>query len=269
MKKIVTKEHIRGAIEQIREQGGKVSRRAVLAITGGGMSTVHQIMDEIAQEDTARAAAPSSEISSTLTAAILAEVGRQVQVATTALMGQLEAAQGANNELTSELAWCETEAERIAIELANQTARAENQRQEAEKAQAVATQEILDLRARVEALEIERRQLIEAGESARTEAAKALVQVERADQAASKAEKRIRDLEQQVQTAQEEKAQAEKAQAVAEQRAQGLESQTGKLDKSMEQATAKIEAMEERAREQERKIEELLRAAATGRSGKG
>ncbi|MEZ4484349.1 MAG: hypothetical protein R2864_07030 [Syntrophotaleaceae bacterium] len=68
-------------------------------------------------------------------------------------------------------------------------------------------------------MQTERSQLIESGEAARTEAAKALLQVERADMAANKAEGRVRELETELLSLRDEKGVAEKAQAVAEQKA--------------------------------------------------
>jgi len=68
---------------------------------------------------------------------------------------------------------------------------------------------------RVQELETERRQLIEVAEASRTEAAKAILQADRADRSTAKTEEKIEDLEWLLQEAQTGRVAAEKAAAEA------------------------------------------------------
>ena len=79
-----------------------------------------------------------------------------------------------------------------------------------------------DLKKQVGKLEVERQQLIEAGEKARTGAAKYQLQVERADQAAEKADAQVNKLQGLIEELKEQKAEALQRSAVAEQQSNNL-----------------------------------------------
>lgn len=227
MQQVATYETVAGACERLKGEGQKVTGRAVLSITGGSLGTVLGHIKEWRAFGEKASAVMPSEMPSDLQAVILRSLGQAQADAAAKLKEEIDQAGAREAEALDGLAEAEKRIEQLAAELAAIQNQAADERQAAEKTAAVAAEKIEALGGRVQDLEIERRQLIEAAEASRTEAAKAQLQVERADQATSKAEARTMDLEKQLAQGQAEKAQvqaekaqAEKAQAVAEQKAQ-------------------------------------------------
>ena len=65
----------------MQKHGERISRRNVLAPTGGGMSTLHKLMSQVEDVEALKASASASVLSESLVNTVLAETGRQVQIA--------------------------------------------------------------------------------------------------------------------------------------------------------------------------------------------
>ena len=141
------------------------------------------------------------------------------------LQAKIEDAISRETEALEGLAEAETQISSLTAHVAEIQQQAADKNQAAETAAAVAVERIESMTERIQSLETERKQLIEAAESSRTETAKALMQVERADRATEKAEKRLEALENQVSSCLAVKVEAEKIAAVAEQHAADLTDQ--------------------------------------------
>ena len=63
MKSPLTLENVQQAVDQLKKQGKRISRRNVLAITGGGMSTVRRLMIQVEEFDVQKALAASAGLS--------------------------------------------------------------------------------------------------------------------------------------------------------------------------------------------------------------
>lgn len=251
----VTIEQVNAAIAQLRERGERVSRKNVLNITGGSMSTIHRLMGEIEETEARAAAAPLTEgIDERVQGALLNWIHGRVDDATGALEAKIVRLQGRETEALEALGGAETRIEALTDELAAAQAQADQDRQAAKEAAAVAAKEIEGLGKTVEALQIERKQLIEAGAAARTEAAKAELQVDRADAAAEKAETELQALRERLPV-------AEKAAAVAEQRAVDLET-------ALVKSETRIQELENRIDEIRKMNTELEKSLALASAGK-
>ena len=220
MQQIATYETVARACEQLKREGQKVTGRAVLSITGGSLGRVLGYIKEWRQGATQAPTAMPSEIPAELQTAILRALGLAQDEALAKLREETEQAASREAEALEGLAEAEKLIDDLVAKLAEIQKQSAEERQTFETASAVTTEKIESMGIRIEALETERRQLIEAAEASRTEAAKALLQVERADQATGKAEARVQDLEDQLSTVQNEKVSAERSAAVAEQKNQ-------------------------------------------------
>lgn len=220
MQQIATYETVARACEQLKREGQKVTGRAVLSITGGSLGRVLGYIKEWRQGTTQAPTAMPSEIPGELQTAILRALGLAQEEALAKLREETEQAASREAEALEGLAEAEKRIDDLVAKLAEIQEQSVEERQTFETASAVTAEKIESMGIRIEALETERRQLIETAEASRTEAAKALLQVERADQATGKAETRVQDLEAQLSATQNEKASAEKSAAVAEQKNQ-------------------------------------------------
>ncbi|MCG2747327.1 MAG: DNA-binding protein [Desulfobulbaceae bacterium] len=218
MQQVATYETVVRACESLKSEGQKVTGRAVLAITGGSLGTVLGHIKEWRQNAAQTPANLPSEIPVELQAAILRALGFAQDEAAAKLNEAIEQASARESEALDGLNLAESRIEALTTELTEVRSQADKDRQEFEKVQAVLTEKIDSLTKRTQDLEIERKQLIETAEASRTETAKALLQIDRADQASSKAEARVQELESELKRILHEKIVAEKAQAVAEQR---------------------------------------------------
>lgn len=220
MQQIATYETVARACERLNSEGQKVTGRAVLSITGGSLGRVLGFIKEWRQGATQALTAMPSEIPAELQTAILRALGLAQEEALAKIKEETEQAALREAEAFEGLAEAERRIDDLAAKLARIQKQSAEDLQTSETATAVTTEKIESMRIRIEALETERRQLIEAAEASRTEAAKALVQVERADKATGKAEAMVQKLDAQLSTVQNEKVSAEKAAAVAEQKNQ-------------------------------------------------
>ena len=82
MKSSLTLENVQQAIVQLQQKGERISRRNVLAITGGGMSTVHRLMIQVEDIDAQKAMAATTGLSTSLLVAINTEIADKVSQTT-------------------------------------------------------------------------------------------------------------------------------------------------------------------------------------------
>lgn len=255
MQQVATAETVARAIRNLEAEGQKVTGRAVLAITGGSLGTVLQHIRTYREQGAPAAAA--KEIPESYQGATLRLIG-QVQAETRqALQEQITAAQASEAEALEGLSGAEQQIKALTAELDRVKAKAEADRQAAEKAAAVATEKIEGQQQTIEALQKECRQLIEAGEAARTEATKAQMQVERADQAAEKAEAKTRMLEEIVDQLRNQLGDTEKALAKLEQFASDWEVIKETTAASLADAAEARQKAEVRAQDLEDRLENL------------
>lgn len=218
MQQVATYETVIRACENLKSEGQKITGRAVLAITGGSLGTILGHIKEWRQNAAQAPTYLPATIPAELQAAILRAIGFAQDEASAKLKESIDQASARESEALDGLTQAESRIEMLTTELTKVRSHADNDRQECEKIQAVLREKIDFLTRRTQDLEIERKQLIETAEASRTETAKALLQIERADQASSKAEARVHALESELKRILEEKIVAEKSQAVAEQR---------------------------------------------------
>jgi chromosome segregation ATPase len=218
MQQVASYEMVAGACEKLEREGLKITGRSVLIITGGSLATV---LGHIKRWRLNKESAPSLapvEIPSDVQGVILRALGQAQVDAADKLKEEIDQAGAREAEALEGLSGAERRIEQLTDELNAIRTRAEEERQATEKTAAVATERIDTLVSRVQELETERRQLIEAAEASRTETAKAQLQIARADEATAKAEARAEHLEAQLADTLNGRVAAEKAQAVAEQR---------------------------------------------------
>lgn len=244
MEKMATEATVWTECDKLKEEGRKVTARAVQAAVGGGsLSTVLRYIKTWEQKD-ARDVLVAADIPAELQETIRRVMGSSTHEATESLRQQIEESAARESEALDGLARYEEQIASYERELADSRDRVTEAKQSAEKASAVASVTIAGLKERIEKLEQENDLLIRSGEAARTESAKAILQVERADLAAGKAESRVLELEKRVSDLVAMKAEAEKGQAVAEQHAQDLKVQLVKSDVLSEKDGEKIIKLE-------------------------
>ena len=236
MQKVANQEAVSRACLQLQNEGQKVTGRAVVGITGGSLGTVLPLIKEWRQGADKAPVAQPEEIPTELHAALIRSLGFAQDKAAEILKEKIEEASAREVEALEGLAEAETQITTITGQLTEIRQQVVEKDQAADKAAAVATEKTESMTVRIQALETERRQLIEAAESSRTEAAKALMQVDRADQAATKAESRLQTLEVQVVEYSTGKVEAEKIAAVAEQRAADLAEQLTEIRTALSEA---------------------------------
>ena len=201
------------------------------------------------------AATVDTGLSEAFTQAARAEIAGHINRTTETLGKKVEEANQAADEALAELDKSEARAEILEETLKAAQHLAEQYRQAGETAAAVADQNSQTLSKRVLDLEQERDQLIKAGEASRTEAAKALMQLERADKAAAEAGERNKALEQKIEALAQVKTEAEQRAAETTERNKALEQKIDEL------AQVKTGA-EQRAAVAEARIEELKEKTA-------
>jgi len=239
MEKAVDLRLVTDAMQQLRGRGERVSRRNVQAIVGGSMTTVHRLLDEALIAERAMSTVRTSELSDGLVRAMMGEIGSQVLAATETLELRIAELTAREQEILTDLEGSEGRVATLEQELVAIRSQLSEERQAAEKASAVADEQHANLREQFEKLTVDNDNLLRAGEAARTETAKAQLQVERADVAAKKAEDRVQELEARIAEVTGALKEAEKKAAVAERHALDLtESLSGLNAQVLAQADA-------------------------------
>ncbi|MHB8975521.1 MAG: DNA-binding protein [Trichloromonadaceae bacterium] len=196
MQAVATIETVRQAIQQLEDEGRKVTGRAVLAITGGSLGTVLKLIRQAQEEgDEAQNAAEIPEALQNAIRAALATAGKDARQQ---IEDRITLAEDMRTQALEGLQAAEARIEALEADLAAVRAQAEEQQREAEKAAAVAREQQQAAQVRIHDLGAERKQLIESGEAARIEAAKATARADLAELAATKAEGRVEWLQRRV-----------------------------------------------------------------------
>jgi chromosome segregation ATPase len=183
------------------------------------------------------------EIPAELQAVLIKSLGIAQDKAAADLRREIDESNAREAEALEGLAEAEKQISILTAQVAEIRQLASEKDQAADKAIAVAAEKIESMAERIQALEIERRQLIESAEASRTEAAKALMQVERADQATAKAEDRLQALDVQVVECNTRKVEAEKYAAVAEQRSVDLIEQLTETRETLSETKSESKAL--------------------------
>lgn len=242
MQKVATYDTVAKACEKLKAEGKKITGRAVVGLAGGSQSTVLPLIKEWRQGNDKALAVMPSEIPAELERAILHALGLAQAEAAEKLQNEIEQAAEREEEALEALAEASRENESLSSELAEIKKQTVTERQMAETTAAVMSEKITTMGSRIEALETERQQLIESAEVSRTESAKAMLQVERADVATAKAEARVQLLEDQLQLVKDGQTAAEKKSAVAEARLEGEQATTSDLKERLADLQADMKA---------------------------
>jgi len=216
MQQVATLETVGRAIQKLEAEGVvNPSGRAVMAITGGSMATVLKLMKE-RRANIGTQPVVAKELPGYAQDTLLKLMNQSYQEGVTEAKNEIDKAQANETEALDALEAEDGKIKHLTDELTESQKQADQDRQEAEKAGAEAAGRIRELEQTVAGLQTERKQLIEAGEIARTTAAESKVQVDRADKASAKAESRVRELEDEVKELRNHLAAAEQRAAVAE-----------------------------------------------------
>jgi chromosome segregation ATPase len=232
MEVILTIDEVRGAIQKLKGEGERVTRRNVLAVTGGSMSTVHRMMSQIEDTEAKAAASSFGGISESLNRAIREEVDQNIQKETKVLQDQIALLRDREKQALDALAAVELRADRLAQDLESTRSKTGQEKIELEKCMAVARETILSLEQKVDAGNRDRFQLTESAGSDRQEASMLKFQLEREEQIAAKLEEKNEQLIAVLSAEKKALAQAEKDAAVAHQRAADLSAALEKTERA-------------------------------------
>lgn len=208
MEQTVTLDKVQVAMLELRENGERISRRNVRAITGGGMSTVHRLMSQI-QEAEALQNRAINNVSTTLQKALFTEIQNQIEKSTSNMMvhiGQLKEreeealaalAQAEETIATLEAALNETEGkvrrEHEIVSRAEATAQA--LQGHFDRTLQAAREEIRDLRLDLEVSRAERERSVFQIERLEQELAKTETRVEQLSSELATSRQKVADLE--------------------------------------------------------------------------
>lgn len=257
MQQVATYEAVARACELLVKDGQKVTGRAVLGITGGSLGTVLGYIKEWRQGVNQSRKAFPTEIPAELQTSILRALEQAQAEAAAKLKEEIEQATAREMEAVDGLRLAESRIEDLLTELAKVQKLAERDRHEAEKFQAVSTAKVQALSQRIQELEAESRQLLGATEASRMEATKALLKVEMADQAISKAESQAKELGVQLSEAIKDKVSAERHAAVAAQKNQDQAEMLAETRATITEQKQEIQKIRDMNTSLEKKIAEL------------
>lgn len=260
MQAVVTAEAVRRAIQQLEQEGTNPSARAILGLTGGSQATVLRLMKEIRESEAA--GVYKGEIPAALLDAVRAAMGSVHQEAQGAAEARVAEAEARETAAVEALAGAEAQIEVATLEVASLKERVTALEAETEKQAAIHAEAAAAAKQRIAGLEVERKQLVEAGEAARTEAAKAMLQLERADRTASQAEQRVSDLLAQIDDVKQARTDAEKQAAVAVATAEAAAEVKAEL-------RSRIVVLERESEAAIKEVERLQRALTEAVQGRG
>jgi chromosome segregation ATPase len=142
MEQGITLEQVQKTMNHLRDQGERISRRNVRAITGGGMTTVHRLMGLVEKEEALKNRLTDKDISDTFITACRSEISLQTKSITEKYEQQIQTLHKHEQELIDALTESETRAESLDNELQILKSSTCRERQAAEKDLAVATESI-------------------------------------------------------------------------------------------------------------------------------
>jgi len=160
MEKRVTRQSVLTAIKELEAQGEKVSQRKIRALLGGGSpNEIIQIIREIESEKET-GVIPPSELSDTISRAILGEIAGHLKDATRGLRFQVDQARHREAEAVSELSQAIAKMAEMDLQLG-----------EANMAFQLARQELQSFQVALQEKDAEIQRLAQEAERARTEVA--------------------------------------------------------------------------------------------------
>jgi len=242
MEKLATEETVWQACDQIEAEGRKVSGRAVQNEIGGSLSTILPLIKSWRVRDSKNTVAP--EISADLLKSILLALGQSAKKATESLSIKLEEATECEREVLEDLAESEKLNATLGADLSAAKAHIIELQQRHDKESAVAAETNAGLREQIGKLHQEKNALTLSREEAKTEAVTGQLQLNRADQAATKSEEKVLELEKQASALIRANTEAEKVIAVAARHAEDLSGQIAKMEERLESAGAVIGRLE-------------------------
>ena len=198
MDDLVTIEKVRDAIQKLKNDGERVTRRNVIAVTGGSMSTVHRLMGQIEDLEARAAATPLGGISETLTRAILEEIELNTRKVATALRDQVSLLQEREKQALEALSSTELRASRLEKDHEKFRGEAGQGRVVLEKNLAVALERVSHLENDLVLCHEERTKSQEAAELARQDVSKLQFQLEQSEQLIGKQDRKIENLESEI-----------------------------------------------------------------------
>lgn len=222
MEQPISLEQVQHAIKQLQEQGERVSRRNVRAITGGGMSTVHRLMGILEEQEALQGSVSTEGISETFGNALRLEIAMHVKVATESHQQQVSLLKAREQEALEALETSETKADLLEKQISSLKELLSKERQEADKSQAVARESIRRLETWVGNSKDELRELNDTIDTVRSENIALKIQVDSLSEAMIKAEKSVDRLALDLGKTQKALAEAEKKAAVSQQKAADL-----------------------------------------------
>jgi len=192
VEKLVSVKSVKQAIAKLQSQGDRPSNRNIRRILGGGSpNDIHSILQQISDAEGAGVDLLTI-LPENFQNLILSEINSLVADVTANVQGQLKQISAERLEALDELeqALQSNSNLRIDLEKLLDNYKIEHQRG-------------TELQTQISELKVERQQLIEAGEVARTASAKAQLQLDRADKAVEKSEARLAALERKLESERE------------------------------------------------------------------
>jgi chromosome segregation ATPase len=230
MEATVNLKSVQAAICQLRDRGERVSRRNVRSITGGGMSTVHRLMNEAEELERLKTVDPMA-LSENFYNAILDEIGMQIKATTSNLQDEIRQLQARELEALEALAEVEEKKDHLAEDIKNKSELATRLQNRIETTKAIANDTILRLEQNISDLQEECIELSETIETLNIQIAKCDLQTSMAKQDADQAEKRFKDLSAAFQAHQKTHSETERTAAASAQKAADLEVALVKAEK--------------------------------------
>lgn len=241
MKLPLTLENVQQAIAQLQQHGERISRRNVLAITGGGMSTVHRLMIQVEDIDAHKALAAITGLSASLLLAIKAEIDDKTGQTTHLLNEQIQRMKQRDQESLDSLALMEEQLEGLSVNLKKLTEELKQERSTFAKVQVLADHTNANLHQALAQQQEASRQLTNKIEMRGQENARIGNQLAATEAHALKIEKQWDDTRRELEQSRNQHADAEKRAAVAKQKAADLrealmkaESRTAALEERLE-----------------------------------
>lgn len=242
MEKLATEEAVWMICDQIVSQGRKVSGRAVQREIGGSLNTIYPHIDSWRARDRKKTVA--AEIPADVQKTILLALDQCAKKATEALCIKIEEATERGKEVLEELAESEKLTAIQRADLSTTKAQLIDLQQFRDKESAVSAETVSGLREQIGKLDQEKKALILSRDEAKTEVVIIQLQLNRADQAATKSEEKVLELETLVSELTKTTAIADKDNAVAFRHAEDLTGQVAKMEIQLESAGAVIIRLE-------------------------
>lgn len=242
MEQIIDLEQVKAAMQTLRSQGERISRRNVRRfLGGGGMSTIHRLMKDIEELEDLQTKAAHNNLSDALLKTILKEIEAQVELATAACRERIKQLETRESEAVEDLTLMEQQHAELQAKqtaLASQLDELQNQ---SDRAMAAAEQTIHQLRLANSELDDNCDQLRQIIETEKIERAKTKLQLEAAEQAAGKAENQAEQFAKEIQKLTRLNTDMEKKVAASSQKAADLREALTKAEKRIHSLEQRLE----------------------------